>query len=112
MNRVEVIMTIEAVGNRFAKVMASLCSTEYVQGYRRALSDMTRVFGEASLDPDFEAERTALYAEIKRLRTENDMLKRDCGKQHTTIEELLKHVDLHEVLGIGDNSRKSRGVRR
>lgn len=100
MNRAEVIMTIETVGNRFAKVMANLCSQEYVSGYRRALSDMTKLFAQATIAETFDAERAAMLAHIKRLKMENDMLKRDNAKQHATIEELLKHVDLHEVLGI------------
>lgn len=112
MNRVEVIMTIEAAGNRFAKVMAGLCSREYVSGYRRAISDMTQLISQAPISEDFETERIMMATEIKRLRMENEALSRDCGKQQATIEELLKHVDLHEVLGIGDNSRRQRGVRR
>lgn len=112
MNRVEVIMTIETVGNRFANVMASLCGGEYAAGYKRAISDMARLFSGAPIDPDFETERASLHAEVKRLKMENDMLSRDYAKQHATIEELLKHVDLHEVLGIGENTRKQRGVRR
>ncbi len=112
MNRVEVIMTIEAAGNRFAKVMASLCSGEYVAGYRRAISDMTQLMAQAPIDEDFETERIMMCTEIKRLRLENEMLQRDHAKQQETINELLRHVDLHEVLGIGGNSRRQRGARR
>lgn len=106
MNRAEVIMTIKTAGSRFAGVMASLCGEEYAAGYKRAISDMTNLFAQAPIDADFEAERAALCAEIKRLKMENDMLNRDCAKQHETIEELLKHVDIHEVLGINKQERQ------
>ncbi len=116
MNRTEVIMAIKMTGDRFAKVMASLCSGEYVAGYRRAISDMTELISQAPIDEDFETERIMMCTEIRRLRLENDMLKRDADKHQATINELLAHVDLHEVLGIGNNSshgsRRQRGVRR
>lgn len=111
MNRVEVIATIKTAGSRFASVMASLCSDEYVSGYQRAISDMTRLFSQVAIDENFEAERARLYAEIKRLKVDNELLSQDCAKQQATIDELLKHVDLHEVLGIGENN-KQRGTRR
>lgn len=106
MNRTEVIMTIKKVGAHFGGVMEVLCGEEYAAGYRRAITDMVKLFNEAPIDPDFEAERKAMLAHIKKLEQENEMLKVECGKQGATIEELLKHIDLHEVLGIGTNSKK------
>lgn len=100
MNRAEVIMTIKAAGNRFTRVLASLCGAEYAAGYKSAISDMIELFAKAPLDADFEAEREALLAQIKCLKMENEILGRECAKQHVTIEELLKRVDLHEVFGL------------
>lgn len=106
MNRAEVIMTIKTAGSKFAGVMASLCGEEYSAGYKRAISDMVNLFAKAPIDADFEAERESLLAEIKCLKMERDMLSRDCAKQHATIEELLKRVDIHEVLGLDKPERQ------
>lgn len=103
MNRHEVIMTIKTVGEKFSRAMSALNGEEFAAGYRQAISDMIKVFGKVPLDPDFEAERKAMLAHIKALTDENELLKTECGKNHETIEELMKHVDIHEVLGIGKN---------
>lgn len=106
MNRMEVIMTIKKVGAEFSRIRAALNSRDFTCGYNTAIGDMAKLFEGAKIAPDFDAEREAMLAHIKALTKENEMLKVECGKNHETIEELMKHVDIHEVLGIGANSRK------
>lgn len=112
MNRMEVIMTIKKVGSQFSRVMEAMNGEEFAAGYRQALSDMVKMFAKAPIDPDFDAEREALLARIKALTDENDLLKTECGKNHETIEELMKHVDLHEVLGIAKRQEEPKAQRR
>ena len=112
MNRIEVIMTIKKVGEKFSRVMHTLNGEEFAAGYRQAISDMMKVFGKAPIDPDFDAEREALLERIKALTDENDLLKTECGKNHETIEELMKHIDLHEVLGIAKKQEEPKAQRR
>ena len=112
MNRMEVIMTIKAVGERFRRVMSTLHGEEFAAGYRQAISDMIKMFGKAKIDPDFDAERESMLAHIKALRDENNLLKTECGKNHETIEELMKHVDLHEVLGIAKKQEEPKATQR
>lgn len=112
MNRMEVIMTIKKVGAQFSRVMEAMNGEEFAAGYRQALSDMMKLFGKAPIDPDFDAEREAMLAHIKALTDENDLLKVECGKNHETIEELMKHVDLHEVLGITKKQEEPKAQRK
>lgn len=112
MNRTEVIMTIKKVGTEFGKVMAALNGDEFAAGYRQALSDMIKLFGKASIAADFEAEREAMLSKIKKLTDENEALKAECENNHDTIEELLKHVNLHEVLGISKKKEEPKAQRR
>ena len=112
MNRMEVIMTIKKVGAHFSRVMNTLNGEEFSAGYRQAISDMVKVFGKAPIDPDFDAERESMLAHIKALTDENDLLKTECGKNYETIEELMKHVDLHEVLGITKKQEEPKAQRR
>lgn len=101
MNREEVITTIKIVGNRFSQVMAALCGAEFGAGYNRAIADMINLFRRAPLDEDFEAERNTLLTRIKELEIKNEELDREACEQYATVEELLKHVNLPEVLGVG-----------
>lgn len=113
MNRMEAIMTIKKVGAHFSSVMSVLNGDEFAAGYRQAISDMIKMFGKAPIDPDFEAEREAMLAHIRKLNEENDFLKKEYDKQAATIEELVKHIDLHEVLGISKkNSEEPKAQRR
>ena len=100
MNRQEVILTIKKVGAEFSRIRAALNTRDFICGYNTAIGDMAKMFEQANIAPDFDAEREAMLAHIKALEDENDLLKIECGKNHETIEELIKHIDLHEVLGI------------
>lgn len=100
MNREEVITTIKIVGDRFNRVMTAMHDTEFVMGYNRAIADMINLFKRAPLDKDFDAERNTLLARIKELEIKNEELDREACEQYAAVEELLKHVNLPEVLGV------------
>ena len=112
MNRTEVIMTIKKVGAEFSRIRAAMNSRDFTCGYNTAIGDMAKLFESAKIDPDFDAERETLLARIKELTDENNLLKTECGKNHETIEELMKHVDLHEVLGIAKKREEPKAQRR
>ena len=106
MNRTEVVMTIKKVGAHFGGVMEVLSGEEFAAGYRRAITDMVKLFNESPIDPDFEAERKAMLAEIKRLKAKNAELEQEVCNQYASIQKLLTHVDVAEVLGVGVHSKK------
>ena len=106
MNRTEVIMTIKKVGGEFGNVMSVLCGEEYAAGYRRAITDMVKLFNEAPIDPDFEAERKAMLAHIKALKAKNAALEQENCDQYATIQKLLTHVNIAEVLGVETKKRE------
>ena len=106
MNKTEVIMTIKNVGAHFAGVMSVLCGEEYAAGYKRAVSDMVELFSKAPIDPDFEAERKAMLEQIKRLKAKNAELEQEVCEKHATIQKLLSHVNIAEVLGVDTTKKK------
>lgn len=106
MNRTEVIITIKKVGEHFGGVMEVLCGEEYAAGYRRAITDMVELFSKAPMDADFEAERKAMLAEIKRLKAKNAELEQNVCEKHATIQKLLSHVNIAEVLGVETKKRE------
>lgn len=106
MNRTEVIMTIKKVGNHFGRVMSALCGDEYAAGYKRAVSDMVELFTNAPMDADFEAERKALVSQIEELKVKNDELEQEVCEKHATIQKLLSHVNISEVLGVETKKRE------
>lgn len=106
MNRTEVVMTIKKVGANFGRVMASLCGEEYAAGYGRAVEDMVRLFNDAPIDPNFEAEREAMLAHIEALKAKNEELEREVCEKHATIQKLLNHVNIAEVLGVESKKRE------
>lgn len=115
MNRTEVIMTIKKAGTAFGQVMCNLCGEEYAAGYNRAIKDMIRLFNEASIDPDFETERKQLLLTIENLTAENEQLEQEVCEKHATIQRLLSHVNVAEVMGVnvkkrGDQKVQRRGV--
>lgn len=112
MNRTEIIMTIKKVGAEFSRIRAALNSRDFICGYNTAIGDMAKMFEQAKIAPDFDAEREAMVERIKELEDENEFLKIECGKNHETIEELMKHVDLHEVLGISKKREEPKAQRR
>ena len=105
MNRTEVIATIQKAGGDFGQVMAALCGEEFAAGYRRALNDMIRLFQSAPIDADFDAERAALMAHIEALTVEKERLQRDVNEKHATIQKLLSHVNISEVLGVTETQK-------
>lgn len=112
MNRNEVIMTIKNVGGGFANVMDVLIGEEFAAGYRRATADMVKLFTEAPIDPDFEAEREAMMKQIKRLKAKNAALEQEVCNQNATIQKLLSHVNVPEVLGISKKKEELKANRR
>ena len=117
MNKAEVILIVKKTWAEFSRVRAVLNPPEFVKGYNMAISDMVKNIYESSIAPDFEAEREAMLEHIKFLTTENEMLKVECGEQHQTIEILMNHVDLRDMVsGIKKSKReehqraKRRGV--
>jgi hypothetical protein len=114
MNKVEVIRAIEIVGRKFSNVMAELCGDEFAAGYRRAIFDMTELISKAPMEANFEAEREAMLAEIKRLVEKNAALEQEVREKHATIQKLLSHVNLAEVVGVKtkkrENPKKQRAV--
>ena len=115
MNRNEVIMTIKKAGTTFGQVMCNLCGEEYAAGYNRAVKDMIRLFNEAPIDPNFEAEREKLLLIIDNLTAENERLEQEVCEKHATIQRLLSHVNVAEVIGVnikkrGDQKVQRRGV--
>ena len=106
MNRMEVIMTIKRVGAEFGKVMAAISGEEYAAGYKHAVNDMVTMFNEAPICPDYESERKALLAHIRALKVKNAELEREVCEKHATIQKLLTHVNIAEVLGVGGKHEK------
>ena len=106
MNRTEVVMTIKKVGAHFGGVMEVVCGEEFAAGYRRATADMVKLFNEAPIDPDFEAERKAMQEQIKRLKAKNAALEQENCDQYATIQKLLSHVNIAEVLGVDTTKKK------
>ena len=106
MNRNEVILTIKKVGAKFGRVMSELCGEEYAAGYGRAVDDMVRLFNDAPIDPDFEHERKALLSQIEELKAKNEELEREVCEKHATVQMLMNHVNIAEVLGVSANSKK------
>lgn len=107
MNKVEVITAIKSVGRKFSNVMAVLCGDEFAAGYRRAIYDMTELINAAPMDANFEAEREAMLSEIKRLKEANAALEQEVCEKHATIEKLLSHVNLAEVVGVKTKRREN-----
>ena len=108
MNRAEVIIVIKNVGDRFANVMATACGDEFAAGYKRAIIDMATMFDKAPLDADFEAEREAMLKHIEMLEIKNEELEQEVCSKHAQIQELLKHVNLAEVLGVTAKPKRAR----
>ena len=100
MNRMEVIMTINKVGHEFGRVMESLNGEEFAAGYRRCVNDMVNLFAQSTIDPSFEAERENLHLIISHLQKENERLEQEVCEKHATIQKLLSHVNIAEVLGV------------
>lgn len=100
MNRQEVILTIKTVGAKFGRIMACLNSHEYAAGYYQAVNDMVKLFDYAPLAEDFEEERDELQKAVSILVEEKTRLKSALNERDATIEKLLKHVDIAEVLGV------------
>lgn len=115
MNRTEVIMTIKAAGTEFSRIMACLHNEDHVAGYIHALNDMVRLFEQANIARDFDAEREAMIAKIKELKAKNAELEQEVCEKHATIQKLLSHVNISEVLGVNikkqeDQKAQRRGV--
>lgn len=108
MNRYEVIMTIKKAGNGLSNVMDALYGEDFAAGYRRATVDMVRMFNEAPINPDFEAEREAMLNQIGRLKAKTAELEREVCNQNATIQKLLSHVDVSEVLGVRPKKKSNR----
>lgn len=100
MNRHETIMTIKAVGAEFNRVRACLNGSEFTAGYNAAIMDMIRLFEQVEIAPNYEAERKALYDVISTQRETIDAQEREICNQHATIQKLLNHVNIAEVLGV------------
>ncbi len=100
MNRREVILTIRKVGAQFGRVLACLNTPDFVSGYYQAVNDMSRLFEYAPLAEDYEAERSEMQKRVRLLVEEKKRLKAAVNERDATIEKLLKHVDVCEVLGI------------
>lgn len=111
MNKTEVIATIRTARAHFLGLMSELCGKEFAAGYHRATEDMIRLFDKAPIDADFDAERKALITEVERLKAENERLEQDVCEKHATIQKLLSHVNISEVLGV-DVGRKPKAGRR
>lgn len=100
MNKQEVTLVIKKVGTRFTRIMECLCDPEYTAGYKQACNDMIKLFEYAPMFADYESERKAMLDKIKQLRAENAELKQRTAKQDSTIQTLLKHVDVCDVLNV------------
>lgn len=114
MNKAEVIKIICFVGDQFLRVLKPLNSPDFGAGYERAVKDMIALFEspEAPLNPDWEAERAAMLHIIGKLEAENARLEREACDQYAVNQELLKRVNLAEVLGVGSHAKpkERRGV--
>lgn len=111
MNREEVILTIKIAGERFGRVLACYNGAEYAAGYYRAVSDMAKLFDYAPLDADFESEREKWLRQVSVLSKERNELRAALNEREATIEKLLKHVNLSEILGVKPKVKRQ-GVRR
>lgn len=107
MNKAEVIKIIHIAGDRFLRVLKPLNSPDFGAGYERAVKDMIALFEspEAPLNPDWEAERASMYHIINNLTAENERLEREACDQYAVNQELLKRVNLAEVLGVGSHAK-------
>ena len=108
MNKIEVLTAIELAGRTFGNVMAASCGDEFGAGYRKAIGDMKNLISNSTMDADFEAERKAMRAEIKELKAKNAELEREVHEKHETIQKLLPHVNIAEVVGVRINEREKR----
>lgn len=100
MNRHEAIVMVKAVGAEFNRVRACLNGNEFSAGYNAAIVDMVRLFEQANIAPNYEAERNALLDVISTQREKIDSQEQEICEQHATIQKLLTHVNIAEVLGV------------
>ena len=100
MNKHEAIVMIKAVGTEFNRVRACLNGNEFAAGYNAAIMDMVRLFEQANIAPNYEAERNALLDVISTQREKIDAQEHEICDQHATIQKLLTHVNIAEVLGV------------
>lgn len=110
MNKHETIMTIKAVGADFNRVRACLNGSEFSAGYNAAILDLVRLFEQANIAPNYEAERNALLDVISTQRETIEAQEQEICNQHATIQKLLTHVNIAEVLGVAtkkENESKS-----
>lgn len=106
MNKQEVILTVRRVGKQFGRVMASLHTPEFVAGYYQCANDMVRLFNCAPIAADFDAERAEMRKRMQALAEEVETLKQALNERDATIDKLMKHVNLAEVLGIATRQKK------
>lgn len=111
MNKQEVVMTIKIAGQRFGRIMACFNGAEYTAGYYQAINDMVKLFDHAPLDADFDAERENLLRHVSGLSKERNELRAALNERDATIEKLMKHIDLGEVLGVKPKVRRHGGRR-
>lgn len=64
--------------------------------------------GYGATDENGEAERQAMLAWIKRLKAKNDKLEQEVCNQYASIQKLLTHVNVAEVLGVETKNGKHR----
>lgn len=100
MNKHEAIVMVKAVGAEFNRVRACLNGNEFAAGYNAAIVDMVRLFEQANIAPNYEAERNALLDVISTQREKIDSQEQEICDQHATIQKLLTHVNIAEVLGV------------
>ena len=112
MNKIEVIKTIKQVGAEFSRIRAALNSRDFTCGYNTAIGDMAKMFEQSTLDPDYEAEREALLSYIEQLEAKNEELEQEVCEKHATIQKLLSHVNIAEVLGVNTKKRDEPKERR
>lgn len=107
MNKKEVIATIKKAEENLGGILVLLCGENYAAGYSRAICDMVKLFDEAPIAPDFEAEREAMQKEINRLKGNNEALIRRVNDMTATMQQISLYINAaSEILNTG-NRRKT-----
>ena len=92
MNRQEVILTIKRTGGTFVHIMGAMFGEDFAAGYRRAISDMIKLFEKTPLSPTFEVERATTIAHLHAVQARCEALEAQNKAMKDEIEILNKKL--------------------
>lgn len=105
MNKQEVIQTIRSAGSAFSRIRAALNTKDFNEGYESAVGDMVRMFESSTMPPTWEAERERMQKYIGELEVKVEAQAREIEENQASIQKLLGHVNIAEVLGVVDKKK-------